>query len=449
MLVHLKNIYQHLPYSHLGILKYIPDKWLYGRSYALSKVSTAQEEVIPNLFRMLIYNRTNTDFGKRHIPLDFGEVESLDVMKSLPLVSFSDLASDMSHYASRLYNGRNSYITSTGGTGRNPTPILLSNESFALEWKHMHKIWKTCGYEKKQHLKLTLRGIKLTGEKLFEYNPLYNELVIDTFRLTQTSFQSLLPKILPYGIEYIHGYPSLVREFMDYLKVTGFSLKLHGIFLGSEGVSEDEKTAISSFFGCPVIAWYGQSEKVTLAYDTLMNGEYEVFTSYGFPYILNPDQNGFGEIIGTTFVNQALPLLNYRTGDYGSIIEKNEKIYLNGIIGRWGKDFLYLSPTKRIPTTSVNIHSKIQQEILFYQIHQSVYGEVHILILPKRSTRLGEEEITRAIAADLLPKLREFKVTYEVVHDESQIIKSIRGKMIMLVQEIKASTHNETTHPIL
>lgn len=437
MLGSLKNIYLHLPYTYLGIFKYIPENWLYGRSYALTKVSTSQEEVVPNLFRMLVYNRSHTDFGKKHIPVDFIESEALDVLRSLPLVSSSDLAADLSYYVNRRYNSMNSYITSTGGTGRNPTTIRLSNESFGVEWKHMHTIWETCGYKKKQHLKLTLRGIKFLREKLFEYNPIYNELILDTFRLTQPSFQSTLPKILPYGIEYIHGYPSLIREFMDYLMNTGFSLKLRGVFLGSEGVTEDEKKAISSFFGCPAIAWYGQSEKVTLAYDPLMEGDYEVFTSYGFPYILDPDQNGFGEIIGTTFVNKALPLLNYRTGDYGSIIEKNGKIYLKGIIGRWGMDFLYLSPTKRIPTTSVNIHSRIQQEILFYQIHQSVYGVVHILILPKRSTRLGGVEIIRAIEADLLPKLREFKVTYEIVQNESQIIKSIRGKMIMLVQEIK------------
>jgi len=430
-------MYQRLPYSKWTFLKKLPDRLLYGRSYDFTRVSTSVKDIIPNLSRMLVYSRIHTAYGKEHIPIVFKEDESIDVLKSLPLVSSSDLATLRSYYNNEGYSNRNSYLTTTGGSGRNPTTIRLSNASFGIEWKHIHTIWETCGYQKKKHLKITLRGIQLKNEKLFEYNPIYNELVIDTFRLTHNSIPNLLREILPYDIAYLHGYPSLVREFTDYLKANELFLGLQGIFLGSEGISEEEKAALSSFYGCSVITWYGQSEKVILAYDPLMNGENEVFTSYGYPYILNPDPNGFGEIIGTTFVNLALPLLNYRTGDYGSILEKNGRIYLNGIVGRWGKDFIYLSPTKRIPTTSVNIHSAIQQEILFYQIHQSIYGKLHILILPKRSTHLGADEIIRAMKDDLDSKLRNFIVTYEVVLDESRILKSIRGKMIMLIQNIK------------
>ena len=231
----------------------------------------------------------------------------------------------------------------------------------------MHKIWEYAGYNRHTDVKLTIRGKSIKGDSLVEYNPIYNEIVVDSFKLKKDNFHNIIDIIQKYKIKYIHGYPSLLKELMDYCKYFKLHFQLKGIFLGSEGSSVDEKSVLQNFFQCQVVSWYGQTEKITLAIDHSSNGVYRVFTSYGLPGIHNPDEHGFGEITGTTFINKALPIIKYRTGDYGNLI-KNKHVYLTNIQGRWGKDFIFLNHDKKIPTTSINLHSPIQNEILFYQI---------------------------------------------------------------------------------
>jgi phenylacetate-CoA ligase len=438
MLDKVKNIYSSIPKENFKFLKLIPNRLLFGSSYGKfkNKVSFDKKRIAKNLFKILEYSREYTLHGNEHIPKDFSINEVFDVLKSLPIITSKDLSNNIKYFQSKEFNKYNSYYTTTGGSGRNPTTILLSNESFGTEWAHMHHIWNVSGYNKRLHPKLTLRGNVLKKEKLFEFNPIYNEYVANTYKMNQDNFDIYIDLINKKGIKYIHGYPSLVKEFCNYMINGKYKVKLDGIFLGSEGISVEDKSMLKITYDGEVVSWYGQTEKVILAQDFTGNNKFKVFTSYGYPSIHNADKENFGEILGTTFINKALPLIKYSTGDFGSLIEKENALFLENIKGRWGKDFIYLTSDKKISTTAINLHSLIQKEILFYQIHQKEYGKLKIKILPKKSTNLSSEEITDSFKSDLKGKLDDFKVEYKIVERSSEILRSIRGKMIMLIQEI-------------
>lgn len=438
MLHKVKNLYDTLPKNHLTFLRHIPDRVLFGRTYSIQKSAVSYNKTVvgAQLHALLTYARKHTAYGRDVIPQGFSPLESMAVLRELPSITSADLSRNLSYYVSDAYSSWNSYLTTTGGTGRNPTSIRLSNESYAAEWAHMHTIWAHIGYDRRSHLKLTLRGKQLKPDMLVTYNPLYNELVADTFKFSYENFPRFWKETFSRPVAYIHGYPSLVKEFMEYCRYFHKHPHLKGIMLASEGASVEDKEALRGFFQCPVVSWYGQSEKVALAYDLAGTNEFKLFTSYGYAYVRDPDTEGLGEILGTTFINKALPLFNYRTGDYGRQKEKDDGLYLCDIRGRWGKDFVWRDPSKRIPTSAINLHSDIQHEILFYQLHQSTYGQLHIRILCKKTSRLTPVEIQDKVRREIADKLKDFSVTAEVVHDEGQIVKSVRGKMIMLLQEL-------------
>jgi phenylacetate-CoA ligase len=438
MLDKLKNIYSSIPKENLKSLKYIPDFVLFGSSYVKFKkeVSFDRKIVAKNLLGVLEYSRKHTIYGKDNIPKDFSVNEVFEVLNSLPVTTSKDLSNNIDYFKSNEFNKHNSYFTTTGGSGRNPTNILLSNESFGIEWAHMHHIWSAAGYNKKLHPKLTLRGNVLKGGKLFEFNPIYNEYVVNTYKMSQDNFQVYFDLIIEKGIKYIHGYPSLIKEFYNYAINDKLNIKLDGVFLASEELSVKGKSIMKDVLKGEIVSWYGQTEKVILAQDFVGNNKFKVFTSYGYPTIHNPDENNFGEILGTTFINKALPLIKYSTGDFGSLVEIENSIYLENIRGRWGKDFIYLTSDKRISTTAINLHSLVQKEILFYQIHQKEYGKIKINILPKKSINLSTEQIVNVFKKDLKGKLDDFEVEYKIVQSSGDILRSIRGKMIMLVQDI-------------
>jgi len=438
MLNKLKIIYDYIPKRTLGFIRYLPNSFIFGLSYikAIKNISYEPINLNNNIYRILCYARDNTNYGKDNIPSKFYIDEIYDVLDGIQPISSDDLNQDIEYFKSKQYGKLNSYITTTGGTGRKATTVILANECFGIEWAHMHKIWQEAGYNRKKHLKLTLRGKCIKGEELFKYNPMYNELVVDTFRLKRDNFSKFIKCLERWNINFIHGYPSLLREFMEYCKIFDYKINIKGIFLGSEEISLQDNKMLQEFFKCKVISWYGQTEKIILAADPVGDGEYKVFTSYGYPYIYNPDEYGHGEIIGTTFINKALPLINYRTGDYGKVKKNNENIILTDIMGRWGKDFVYLNEYKKIPTSSINIHGLIQREILFYQIYQKEYGKLLIKVLPKATTKLSNNELITLFKEIMANNLKEFSIKYEIVDNEGDIIKSKRGKMMMLVQEI-------------
>ena len=180
MLSTLKATYDRLPKEKMTFLKHIPDRVLFGKSYKAfqPKVSFDKNLIDQNLFGVLNYSRENTVFGEENIPKKIYVDEVKEIVASLPLISSSDLSSNLDYFTSREFQKSNAYLTTTGGTGRNPTSILLSNESFGMEWAHMHHVWSHAGYKRTRDLKLTLRGKSLKGDKLVEYNPVYNELVV-------------------------------------------------------------------------------------------------------------------------------------------------------------------------------------------------------------------------------------------------------------------------------
>ena len=432
MLSTLKSVYEKLPKNKLKFLKYIPDGVLFGKSYLSyqDKVSFDKAIINQKLFDILNYSRDNTHFGLESIPKKIYIDEVKDILNELPLITSTELADNLDHFTSFEFQKSNAYLAKTGGTGGNPTSILLSNESYGIEWAHMHHIWSYVGHDRKKDMKLTLRGKRLKGSKIIEYNPVYNELLVDTFKVKYENFENFLKEIKKYNIKYIHGYPSLIKEFMVYFEKYNYIPELKGILLGSEGCSKEDKKIFANFFDTKIIHWYGQTEKVTLAVDEEANNIFRVYTSYGYPRVVN------GELVATTFINKALPLINYRTGDGAEIIEDENSIYLTNISSRRAKDFIYLNKNKKISVTPKNLYFPIQEELLSYQIYQKQFGKIEIKILQKVSSKIPTEKLLEIFYSGIKEKLNDFIIMIKSV-DENEIQKSHRGKIVFLVQEIR------------
>jgi len=434
MLDKVKKIYELLPKEKLTFLKFIPDRIIFGKSYEKikNKISYDTKDINKNIYETLNYVREHTLFGKDHIPKNFTIDESLKILETLPLISSYDLATNLSYYVSDEFNRLNSYYTTTGGTGRNPTTLLLSNELYGTEWAYVQDIWSIANYNRKKNTKLTLRGKSLKNNKLVEYNPIYNELVVDTFKVKDSNAKKLIQEVSKYNIQYLYGYPSLIKEYISYFDKHNYKLNLKGVLLASEGVSIKDKRFIRDYFNCKVISFYGQSERALFAVDSECSGSYKVATSYGYPRVID------GYLVVTSFVNRALPLINYKIGDGANISETDGAIYINNLTSRRGKDFVYLDKNKKISIAAINLHSMIQREILYYQIHQKEFRKIIFKILKKPTSNMDNNKLIEIFKKEMQENLKDFELEVVIV-DKDKIEKSHRGKMILLIQDIEVS----------
>lgn len=440
MLKQLKGIYRSMPSWMTAPVKYIPDGVLFGATFRWCVPRTDVGCLGGNLKTALDYAREHTAWGREKVPARIAAADAERFLADLPCVTSAELAADPRRFVSDEATDVNSYETTTGGSGRNPTTIRLSNASYGVEWKHMLDIWKRGGYSRQKDVKLTFRGYHLKPGELVRRDPIYNELSVDPFQLNDGNFRELLERIDGAGVTCLHGYPSLIKMFMERLKVRGCRFPVREIMLGSEGASAGLKEELAKFFGAKVISWYGLSEKVVLAFDEYASGRFVNYTSYGYPRIVDADADGIGEIVGTTFVNKAMPLVNFRTGDYGRIVRENGQLIIEALQGRWGKDFVYRTVAEKIPTSAINLHGQVQTKIVFYQIVQNEYGRVLVRVLPKKG--FTSDEVRREMLQELSERLKGFEIDCQVVASDADFERSVRGKLIMLVQNLKPTSQS-------
>lgn len=252
-------------------------------------------------------------------------------------------------------------------------------------------------------------------------------------------------EILKFNARFFHGYLSSIYLFAKLLEsknIEGNVFNLKGIMLGSENIDEEKRRFVEQYFNTKTYSWYGHTEKGILAGECEINRSYHSFFQYGFFDLLN--ENGFwtssGEVITTGFVNKAMPLINYKTGDY-AITDKSKcecgrnYTLIKKVIGRWGNDFVYDKNQNKVSTTALNIHIENQKDILNLQIIQKHLGEVEIAFSLIKID--NKKQIEEAIKKEFSSKLgKNFIVKTRFVED-NKIYRTKTGKVPYLVSYIK------------
>jgi phenylacetate-CoA ligase len=285
------------------------------------------------------------------------------------------------------------YITTSGSTG-NPVGFYQEGNITMTEWAYTLHIWSRIGY-KPDSSRLVLRGKKIHPNSkdpdLF-YDPLRRELSCNIFNMKEETMEKYCNAIDKYKPDYIHGYMSAILLLSKYIATRKKKLKHHfkGILATSETILSEQKEYVERIFNTRVFSFYGHSERLVIAGECEHSSYYHVEPLYGFCEIA--DEQGrpvnSGEIIATGFLNDAMPLIRYRTGDMASWDQEIEckcgrkHLRLSGVSGRWNQDMLVNSDGAYVSLTALNIHSSEFDKLIRYKLIQIKPGEVHMKIQP-------------------------------------------------------------------
>ena len=272
-----EELYKKVPSVFKKSLSLIPKKILFGKNYSrylkliedTENFNDEQKLVFQtNKLREIsieAYYYTNfwkEIFDKSNVKPENIELEDL---KKMPLINSETIKLNYEKMISKRYINKGYWVT-TGGTGRNPTPIFLSNESFGIEWAFMVNQWKRIGFNWKDK-KITFRGKNL-GDKLVKPVYPYNELLVNVFKLTESNIMEITQEILKFNARFFHGYLSSIYLFAKLLEsknIEGNVFNLKGIMLGSENIDEEKRRFVEQYFNTKTYSWYGHTEKGILA----------------------------------------------------------------------------------------------------------------------------------------------------------------------------------------
>ena len=139
------------------------------------------------------------------------------------------------------------------------------------------------------------------------------------------------------------------------------------------------------------------------------------------------DEFGNSEIVGTSYWIEEMPLIRYRTQDFGHIDSQGAIAKLDGR----NQEFLVDRHGGRIPGFSIKIDEFTWDFVRVYQVVQQERGQIRIRLVPKSSFN---EEIKKR----LLAKQQErwggfFDMSVEIV---SEIPRTRAGKFRLIVNEM-------------
>ncbi len=255
----------------------------------------------------------------------------------------------------------------------------MEKSAIYKEWAFVYHYWSKFGYDFQSSKLATFRGVDL-GKKLFEINPLYNEIRMNPFRMNKDNIYEYQKRIKKYDAEFLYGYPSAVYNYCRLCDENNINLKTvyKAVFLISENLYPFQKTLIEKVTGCRITMFYGHSERAVFG-----EGYDQGYIFNGFYGITEISENG--EPIVTGFINDKTPLIRYVVDDAVRDIGNG---YFS-LIGHHDSDVLYGMNGEQFSMAALNAHDDTFDKTTGYQLVQNEVGsfEIHVTSNKKLSTK--------------------------------------------------------------
>ena len=258
-----------------------------------------------------------------HIPRDFSVQESGQVLREqFPVIDKSTLLANRT----TLYpnGGVKKFwhaLGKTSGTTGTPLTIFRSPRSVLYENEFIKRHWTWGGFRSGMK-RATLRGdlvvpIEKAEPPYWFYNRYNNQLLLSSRHLTDPCVDAIIDRLEEFGPDMLQAYPSTAYTLATYLARRNRRLRVPVVFSASEPMYPHQREAILDWLGVSVMDMYGMAERVAFA-TQCEHGSMHLNSDYS--HVEFVDENGqptedYGFVVGTTYHNDAMPLVRYRLSD--------------------------------------------------------------------------------------------------------------------------------------
>jgi phenylacetate-CoA ligase len=396
--------------AHIGsVLSWVPRETLYGAAFRRTRAEIAATERLPapemrdyqdhRLRNLVDYAYTRVPYYRRVMDergVRPEHIRGAADLRLLPMLTKRELRENAVELRAKARGVRVDEV-STGGTSGEPLRFRIERGRSSVEWAFMTWQWQSAGYRLGDR-RAVLRGNVLRGvsnARVHELHPMLDEIVFSGFHLQRRTLPLYLEGMRRFHAGFLHAYPSsaemLARLFEDVPLEK--RPRFRALLLGSENLYPAQRTYLERTFSCRVFAWYGHSEKALLGGGCEVSDDYHLFPQYGALEVVNERGESLppgarGTIVGTGFLNRAMPFIRYATDDRATLVEGDcrcGRAYprLADIEGRWEGDLLYGTGGATFSMTALNTHSGVFARVTRFRLRQERIGEVTVLVVPR------------------------------------------------------------------
>jgi phenylacetate-CoA ligase len=253
---------------------------------------------------------------------DFSVTEAAEALRQFPIIDKATLLAN----PTTLYphGGVKKFweaLGKTSGTTGTPLTVFRSPRSVLYEHAFILRHWTWGGFRAGMK-RATLRGdlvvpIDRQRPPFWFYNRYNNQLLLSARHLTEGCVDALIDKLDAFAPAMLQAYPSTAYTLATWLARRGRRLRVPVVFTASEPLYPHQRTAILAQLGDRIMDMYGQAERVAFA-TGCEHGGLHLNSDYSHVEIVDEQgqpTTGPGFVVGTTFHNDAQPLVRYRLSD--------------------------------------------------------------------------------------------------------------------------------------
>lgn len=273
------------------------------------------------------------------------------------------------------------------------------------------------------------------------WNSSAKQLYMSSYHLAPDLISHYVDALRRYRIRYLWGYSSSLCALAQGIVQRGLDdLKMAVVVTNAEPLYHYQRQIIEKAFSCPVRETYGMAELVAAASEC-EEGQLHLWPEVGLVEVMQnggpAPQSESGELVCTGLLNPDMPLIRYRTGDRGALLDWESPCDCGRSLPRLAfvegrvDDVLYTADGR--PVGRLDPVFKEQLHIHEAQIIQDELTDIRVRYVPTPEWTIRSG---RLLVKRLRERMGNVNVELERV---GQVPRSANGKFRSVISNISAS----------
>ncbi len=371
---------------------------------------------------------------------DWQKVRSETELYLLPVLEKQSIKQNEHAFIVNGVNPKSLWVERTSGTTGTALTIYMSKPTIQKHWAFFEVMIRNAEGVS-QELPRAMMGSRTIkrGEDNkpphWRYNRRWKQLYFSSYHISKKTAPEYVKALKNYGSQWMTGFGSAIAALAENaleLKMAPHPLK--AVIVSGDTLLFNMRTSIENFFQCKCFDSYGQTEKSSLAMECIY-GKMHIAPIYGIIEILRKDETPckpgeVGEIVTTSLLNDAMPLIRYRIGDYAAWAENqdclcgNPNPIITNLEGRVD-DYLITSDGRKVGRLAAFRRSPT---IYSAQLVQDSPGHAYLLIRPGKGYIPSHAS---AVCDDIMERIGMFGLD---VIEIDEIPKTPQGKTVTVVR---------------
>lgn len=346
------------------------------------------------LLELLRYAHEHVPFYRRRfaqIGMEPGDIKTPSDFARIPFLTRDDVNEFAEELKSDEFERLKPVQTVTSGTSRDRLRVFRSAEAEvwrkAIMWRHYHNI----GYrfrEPRAQFTGILKFLSDHDQMPIDYNE--NLLMIEQFSIRHEHAPAIYRRMKEFGPRLIYCQPANLSTLVLHFQDNGLEpFHVPIVYTTGEMIYPQYRRAIASFFGCTIVDYYGNREN-TVAATQLADGRKYVQSEYCYLEFVDGAGKAVAgtpaDIVATSLVNYAFPLIRYHTDDVGILhghpADAVAPYPVMTVVGGRGKDLILTRKGLVYPQIELAVGAEKFERV---RVEQTTLDQLHITYVPTRA----------------------------------------------------------------